>query len=178
MVRLKGGIKIKTIELQVGEIKSNPFKKYISNGKLDEERLQKMEESLTHGTLPLSFTVREKNGGFELSSGHHRIAAIKRKKGKDFKVSINIVDYSDELMLVDMIRENLTQRGSDFHDVEDRMLKQSKRLQVGKKEYIAKGKGFIVSPVTEYMKLVKQEKDKVEKWTQRIVVFLSLHWLL
>lgn len=110
---------MKTIELQVNKIKPNPFKKYINNGKLDEDILVKIEESINHGTLPMHFTVRESNGLYELSSGHHRVEAIKRKKGKDFKVQCTIVDFSDELMLVDMIRENLTHRDSDFRDVKD-----------------------------------------------------------
>jgi len=110
---------MKQIELEVGDIKPNPFKKFINKGKLDEERVAKMEESLEHGTLPMTFSIRETKKGIELSSGHHRRQAIENKKGKNFKVNCSVVDYNDETMLVDMVRENLTQRDSDFKDVED-----------------------------------------------------------
>lgn len=76
---------MKQIELEVGVIKPNPFKKFINKGKLDEERVAKMGESLEHGTLPMIFSVRKTDKGYELCSGHHRVKAIEKKKGKDFK---------------------------------------------------------------------------------------------
>jgi len=108
------------IRLKVKEIKPNPFKKYINKGKLNEDGVAKMIESLKHGTLPMIFTVRKNNNdGFELCYGHHRLQAIKEVKGTDFEVNCEIVNYDDEKMLVDMVRENLTQRDTDFHDTED-----------------------------------------------------------
>lgn len=110
---------MKQIEIEVGKIKPNPFKKYINEGRLDKDRVAKMEESIEHGTLPINFYMREQDGKYELAHGHHRLAAVINKKGKNFRVPAIIVDYSDELMLVDMIRENLTHRDSDFGDTED-----------------------------------------------------------
>jgi len=109
----------KIIQLEAGKIKANPFKKFISGGKLAEDRVEKMEESIEHGTLPMHFFVRNIDDNYELAHGHHRLEAVKRKKGKAFKVSCEVVDYNDETMLIDMVRENLTHRDTDFHDLED-----------------------------------------------------------
>ncbi len=110
---------MKTIQVKVGQLKPNPFKKYINNGKLDPARTEKLEESISHGTLPFNFQGREHNGELQISSGHHTQKATENKKGKDFIVNFTINDFSDEQMLVDMIRENLTHRGTDFRDMED-----------------------------------------------------------
>ena len=106
------------MKIPISSIKPNPFKKFINDGKLDKERVGKMEESIAHGTLPNYFSVRKAGAGYELCSGHHRLEGFKRKHGKDFKVEVGVVDFSDETMLVDMVRENLTQRDSDFQDTE------------------------------------------------------------
>jgi len=107
------------MKLKIKDVKSNPFKKYINNGKLVEERLDVMKESIEHGTLPERFTVRKNKNDFELCFGHHRIKALEKIKGKDYEIKVDIVNYSDELMLKDMVRENLSHRDTDFHDTRD-----------------------------------------------------------
>lgn len=108
------------MKLKVKELNPNPFKKFINNGKLDNERVDKLKESIEHGTLPESFTARKNDKGkYELTSGHHRLEAIKQVKGNDYEVAIEEVNYNDETMLIDMVRENLTQRETDFKDTEE-----------------------------------------------------------
>jgi len=109
------------VKVRIEEIKFNPFKKFINGGKLEEERVDKLVESIEHGTLQPNFVGRKnEKGQYEISSGHHRIGAFKKKFGKDFKVEFMPIKFSDEQMLVDMVRENLTQRGEgSFRDTEE-----------------------------------------------------------
>lgn len=107
------------VKIKISEIKANPFKRFINEGKLDSERVDKLIESIEHGTLPAQFVARKnKAGEWEQTSGHHRLAAFKKKYGKDYEVDVTPVKFSDELMLIDMVRENITQRDTDFHDTE------------------------------------------------------------
>jgi len=115
-------------KIRISELKPNPFKKEINKGKLDESRLEILKESIEHNTLPEIFTVRKKGDAYELTSGHHRIEALKRYKGKDHEVMINVVDFDDEQMLIDMVRENITQRNIEFKDTEDSVMLAKKYL--------------------------------------------------
>ena len=112
------------VKIRIEEIKFNPFKKFINGGKLEDERVDKLVESIEHGTLQPNFVGRKNDKGqYEISSGHHRIGAFKKKFGKDFKVEFMPVKFSDEQMLVDMVRENLTQRGEgNFRDTEESLI--------------------------------------------------------
>ena len=110
------------MKIKLSELKQNPFKKYIRDGELDEERLEILQESIDHGTLPEHFFARKNDGVFELTSGHHRLEALIRAKGGDYVVDVTPVSFSDEQMLVDMVRENITQRDSDFRDTNESIL--------------------------------------------------------
>ncbi len=121
-------VKIKQIE--IGKIKPNPFKKFINNGKLNKEIIEKLKESISHKTLPITFSVREKNKNYELCFGHHRIEALKQVHGNNFKIVINIVDYSDETMLIDMVRENITHRDVDYQDKKESVVLAHNWLQI------------------------------------------------
>ena len=103
-------------------LKPNPFKKYINDGKLNKDRVEILKESIEHGTLPEFFVARKHNGFFEISFGHHRLQALKDVKGKDYVVDVNVVSFSDEQMLVDMVRENITHRDTDFQDTKQSIL--------------------------------------------------------
>jgi len=104
------------MKLKLSELKPNPFKKFIRNGEMDEARLDVLKESIEHGTLPEHFFARNNDGAFELTSGHHRHKALSDMKGIDYIVDVTPVNFSDEQMLIDMVRENITQRDTDFHD--------------------------------------------------------------
>jgi len=120
------------MKVKISEIKANPFKRFINEGELDSERVDKLVESIEHGTLPAQFVARKNEAGeWEQTSGHHRLAAFKKKYGKDFEVDITLVKFSDELMLIDMVRENITQRDTDFHDTEASIILARTWLQSG-----------------------------------------------
>jgi len=104
------------MKLKISELSPNPFKKFIRNGEMDKDRVEVLKESIEHGTLPEHFFARKFNNAFQLTSGHHRIEALNQAKGKDYQVDVTLVNFSDEQMLVDMVRENITQRDTDFHD--------------------------------------------------------------
>jgi len=104
------------MKIKISELKANPFKQYINAGKIDENRLEILKESIDHGTLPEHFTARKYNNSYQITSGHHRIEALKQVKGSGYSVDVTLVDFTDEQMLVDMVRENITQRDTDFHD--------------------------------------------------------------
>jgi len=105
------------MKIKLNELQPNPFKKYINDGKLNGDRLEILKESIDHGTLPENFFARKNNGGtWEMTSGHHRHRVLLDVKGSNYEVDITPVDFTDEQMLIDMVRENLTQRDTDFHD--------------------------------------------------------------
>jgi len=104
------------MKIKLSELKSNPFKKEINGGKLNETNISKLIESINHGTLPKIFTVRKLGNNYELCFGHHRLEALKRVKGKNYEVIIDVVKRTDEQMIVDMARENLAQRSDDFRE--------------------------------------------------------------
>lgn len=107
------------VKVKISEIKANPFKRFINEGELDSERVEKLVESIEHGTLPNTFQARKNDKDeWEQTCGHHRLAAFKKKYGKDYEVEINKVNFPDEIMLIEMVRENITQRNSDFQDTE------------------------------------------------------------
>ena len=107
------------MKIKISELKANPFKKYINEGKYNNDRLDILKESIDHGTLPEHFFARKWNGSFQITSGHHRLKALSDVKGSEYPVDVTWVDFSDEQMLVDMVRENITQRDTDFHDTKE-----------------------------------------------------------
>ena len=114
-------MKIKIVEIEAGKIKPNPFKKYIDKGDLSEDVIDELIEGYKQTTFHNNLVGRENaKGEIELVYGHHRLEAVKRCYGKSYKISLKVYsheDFSDEKMLIDMIRENLTQRGHDFKEM-------------------------------------------------------------
>jgi len=154
------------MELTLNELKPNPFKRFIDDGKLNEDRISVLIESIEHGTLPEHFFIRRnENGENELCSGHHRVEALKRKKGKDYVVDTTIVKYTDEQMLIDMVRENITQRDTDFHDKQQSIVLAREWLRSG------------VNSVKQFHNIMKGKKGfqaiKKEDSCRSIAGFLS-----
>jgi len=110
-------MKMKKMEIELNKIKPNPYKKFINGGKLQQEQIDKLKESIKHGTLPDIFYT---NKEYELCYGHHRLEALKQTGIKVVKIEIK--DYSDEQMLIDLVRENLTQRFNEFREELDGVL--------------------------------------------------------
>lgn len=121
------------MKLKLSELNPNPFKKYINEGKLNKDRLAILKESIDHGTLPEHFYARKNNGKFELTSRHHSVAALKEIKGFNYEVDVTPVDFTDEQMLIDMVRENITQRDTDYHDTGESITLSKMWLQSGSK---------------------------------------------
>jgi len=121
------------MKVKVKDLQSNPFKKYINNGKLEEEKLLIIKESVQFGTLPEQFVAVKRNNEYCLCFGHHRLEALKREKGTKHEVDVTIVEYSDEKVLIDLIRENLTQRNLSYNEIVDASLLIKNWLESGAK---------------------------------------------
>jgi len=119
------------MKVKLCDLEPNPFKKYINEGRLNKDRIAILKESIDHGTLPEHFYCRKNNGKWELTSGHHSIGALKEIKGFNYEVDVTEVDFSDEQMLIDMVRENITQRDTDFHDTREGIVLARNWLQSG-----------------------------------------------
>ena len=156
---------MKIQEICLKDIKPNPFKKDINNGKLNEEIIQKLIEGYKQTTFHENLVAREsKNGDIELVYGHHRLESAKRVFGNNHKINIKIYSYqefSDEKMLIDMIRENLTQRDSNFKETYDsvmlvkRWLEKKHKKSISSREiasFISKsGKAIAYNSIDKYL---------------------------
>lgn len=104
------------MKIKLRELQSNPFKKMINKGKLNEVQIEEISGNLDElgfmGAIPV---VKIKNQ-FHLVNSHHRVEALKRKFGKNYEVPITIHNYNDDQLIRGMVIENLAQRGSDFKE--------------------------------------------------------------
>lgn len=186
---------MKTITIQLNKIKPNPFKKFIKDGELDEEVISKLMEGYEQTTFHVNFKARNNNNeDVELIYGHHRLEAAKRFFGEKHEIKLDVYSYdefSDEKMLLDMVRENLTQRGEDYKDMADSVIiakkwlkgelkfdkklkTEPKPLTVGAKEIAqflsSNGKTISQAQVRKYLaieeKLHQDLKDKVGRGTR------------
>lgn len=117
------------MKLKISEINSNPHKKEINKGELDEETISKIMANLDELGLMSPLPVFKKKNQFFLIYGHHRLEALKRKHGEDYQVTVELKDYNEDQVLRGMIVENLTQRSNEFHDELDNLLIIRKYLQ-------------------------------------------------
>lgn len=121
---------MKQIKIALKDIKPNPFKKEIDKGRLNEEQVEKLVEGYRQTTFHENLLARKtKDGEVQLVYGHHRLEAAKRVYGPNHEIMLNIVDYSDEQMIIDMCRENLTQRGNEFRNEADAVMLAKKYLE-------------------------------------------------
>jgi len=113
------------VKIKLSDLKPNPFKKFINNGKFNEDIIEKLIEGYKQTKFHENMSARNNNGKIELIYGHHRIEAAKRLYGKNYEINLkvySIKDFPDEKMLIDMIRENLTQRDTDYRDTSDSII--------------------------------------------------------
>jgi hypothetical protein len=126
---------MKTIQIELNKIQPNPFKKFINNGDLDEDTVLKLMEGFKQTTFHENLCAREaENGTVSLIYGHHRLESAKRVYGKNKKISLKVYsekEFTDEQMLIDMIRENLSQRGDNYRDLSDSVMLAKKWLESG-----------------------------------------------
>lgn len=104
------------MKINVKEVNSNPFKKNINGGKLDQDTVKKIQANMKELGLMGALPVFKKDGKTHLISGHHRLAALKKEFGNDVQVEVVYHNYSEENVLRGMVVENLTQRGNDFRE--------------------------------------------------------------
>jgi hypothetical protein len=117
---------MENIQIELSKIKANPFKQFINNGKLDKEIIEKLKEGYKQTTFHENLCARRnEKDEIEIIYGHHRLEACKQFYGKNYKISLRVYsqkEFSDEKMLIDMIRENLTNRGDDYKDLADSIM--------------------------------------------------------
>jgi hypothetical protein len=104
------------MKLKLSQLKPNPFKKEIHQGKLSQEQVNRIKANIKELGLMGAFPVFKRGSDYFLVNGHHRQEALKQEYGKDFEVECVIHDYTDDKALRGMVIENLTQRNDDFKE--------------------------------------------------------------
>lgn len=100
------GMGEKHVTLTLKEILCNPFQQEILGGDLDESSVANIEDSSARTSFRGSWYVRKTDAGYELVAGHHRLQAAKNLFGPNYEVTATCVDYTDQQMLVALIRDN------------------------------------------------------------------------
>jgi len=125
-------MQIQQNKTQLKNILANPYKKEIDNGKLNEEQVQRLMEGFKQTTFHENLLARPSptiKGKYELVYGHHRLEACRRLYGNNHTINLNTANYSDEQMLIDLCRENLTQgNNADFRHEFDSVILVKKYL--------------------------------------------------
>jgi len=171
---------MKQIKIALKNIKPNPWKKEINGGKLDEETVEKLMEGYAQTVFHENIMCREnKKGEYELIYGHHRLEAAKRVYGKDFEININaysLAEFDDDKMIIDLIRENILQRGGeDFKNMTDCIMLTKKWMESKTKSKVShveiakflskQGKAIRTDMVNKYLKI----EDNLHPDLKRIV---------
>lgn len=117
------------MKLQLSELHSNPFKKEINNGHLNEEIINKIQSNIKELGLMGSLPIFKREDKYYLIAGHHRVEALKREFGNHFEIEVTLHNYSDENILRGMVIENLTQRTDELVEVTENLNAIRKWLQ-------------------------------------------------
>lgn len=96
------------IEIALSELKPNPFKADILNGKLSEDKICRLQESIRQTGFWDNVVCRKVGDEYQLGYGHKRVEAAKRELGKDHVISIPVMVLTDEQMIQMMAMENAT----------------------------------------------------------------------
>lgn len=104
------------MKLKLSQIKPNPFKKEIHQGKLSQEQVDRIKANIKELGLMGAFPVFKRGSNYFLINGHHRQEALRQEYGNNFEVEVIVHDYDDDKVLRGMIVENLTQRNDDFKE--------------------------------------------------------------
>src|SRR6266566_3600219 len=94
----------------LGDLKPNPFKKLICEGKLDDFKVRELAGSINDNGFWDRLVGREKDGETQIAFGHHTVSAGKKALGKDYVTSIQILPLSDADMLRMLAAENATNK--------------------------------------------------------------------
>ena len=104
------------MKIKISELKPNPHKKKINKGKLGKVQIKEISANLDNLGFMGAFPVVKIKDNYHLVNSHHRLEAMKKKFGNDYKVNITIHNYDNDQLLRGMVIENLSQRGSDFKE--------------------------------------------------------------
>ena len=155
------------MKVKIKDLHSNPYKKWINNGKLNQEQIGKLKANMSELGLMGSIPVVKMDGKYHLVSHHHRVEALKQIHGDDYEIEVDLHDYSDAQLFRGMVIENLTQRKGDFMEEGENTLAVEKFLTENKKELtairdsrIAKDKGMKFNP--EYKDIPSAED--IARW--------------
>lgn len=107
---------MKRIKVALRDLRPNPFRKKINGGKLDPEKVERLEESVGLDGFWDCLVGRERDGKIEIAFGHHRVAAATNVLGKDYETWISIDDLPRERMIRMMANENSASDGASEQD--------------------------------------------------------------
>jgi ParB-like nuclease domain len=93
-------------KVKLSELKPNPFKKSIQEGRIDQGVVNQIKESMSKTSVWEQWVVREAEEGYEIAFGHHRLKAAIDLLGKDYEVSVQVEKYDDDQMFVALADEN------------------------------------------------------------------------
>jgi len=104
------------MKIKLKQLNNNPYKKWISEGKLNQEQIDRLKGSIKELGHMGSIPVTKKNNKYYQVSHHHRVEALKQLYGNDFLIEVEIKDYNDSQLFRGMVVENLTQRKGEFRE--------------------------------------------------------------
>ena len=104
------------MKVKVSEIHPNPYKKWINEGKYNQEQLDRLKASEEELGLMDAIPIVKRKEKYHCVSHHHRVEMLKQKYGKDHEVEVILHDYNDEQLFRGMVVENMTQRAGDFRE--------------------------------------------------------------
>ena len=105
-----------TMKMKINNIKPNPFKKMINEGKLSKPQMERIKTNLKELGLMGSIPVVKREDGYHMVYGHHRMKALEKEYGKNHEVEVTVMEYTDAQLFRGMIVENLTQRDGEFRE--------------------------------------------------------------
>jgi ParB-like nuclease family protein len=93
-------------KVKLSELKPNPFKKFIQEGRIDPLVVKQIKESMSKTSVWEQWVVREAEEGYEIAFGHHRLKAAIELLGKEHEVSVQVEKYDDDRMFFALADEN------------------------------------------------------------------------
>ena len=97
------------MKIKLKDLKPNPYKKAINGGELNEDKVEKLKESIRKDGFWNNILCRQHNSNYQLAYGHHRVEAAIQVLGADHIVDIPCEKLSDEAMIRILGNENSMQ---------------------------------------------------------------------
>ena len=107
-------MKTRQIKVALKNLRPNPFKKKISGGRLDPEKIKILEQSIRRFGFWGGLVGRMGDDGkVEIAFGHHRVAAAINVLGKDYETYVGVRPSTDAEMIRTMALEMSTTESVD-----------------------------------------------------------------